>query len=57
MDTETLKSAYRDGLINGFADNEDKYALMNLLLTFGRMTVLDFMDFEEQILVEQLNSI
>ena len=57
MDTETLKSAYRDGLINGFDDSEDKYTLMNLLLTFGRMSVTDFMSFEEQILVDQFNSI
>ena len=57
MDLETLKTEYRDGIIYGFTNHDDKYTLMNLLLTFGGMSVYDFMEFEEQILAEQAQAI
>ena len=50
-----LQEDYKNGIIYGFEHPDDKWALMNMLLTIGEMSVYDFMDFEEEIRNEQTN--
>ena len=56
MEINELREIYKDGIINGFEHPEDKYDLMQMMLTFGQMTVYDFMDFEEEISNEMMPS-
>lgn len=56
MEINELRDIYKDGIINGFEHQDDKYTLMNRLLTIGEMSVYDFMEFEEEIMNEQMPS-
>ena len=50
MELNNLKAAYKDGLLNGFDNQDAKSFLTSMMLTFGEMSVYDLMDFDDEIM-------